>query len=427
MKHNPQWIKTGLAILIIGFGVTILWLCTAPLQSAAIAPGIVTVEGYRKKIQHLEGGLIASIDVSEGEEVIENQLLIELKKTKPQTHYLQLSSQYINAKATLDRLNAEINNTEEILFSANMLDSNDESLIQIQKNQVLLFQNQRKVIKGQLETALTKQKQITEAKNAYIATSKLDRKSISVINKQLAMSYKLLEKGFASRNQYLELQKDKLEIERRLSDYNAKISKFDLEITEAEQEYNNIQLSYIHEKNRELERVKTLSIELNEQLKEAHDTLKRTSIYSPINGKVVGLGVHTVSGVISPGEVLMEIVPVNDKLVVEALLRTEDIDVVRKGLDVEVTLTAYNRRRTLPVSGKITNISADRVKDSNSKTSAYSIKVELDEKSIDQNTAVELYPGMPAEVIILLGERTVLDYLLSPIYGSVNRAFRDSD
>lgn len=113
----------------------------------------------------------------------------------------------------------------------------------------MLFDNQKKVIKGELESALTKQQQIKEAKNAYISTSALDRKSIAVIDKQLAMSTKLLAKGFASKNQHLELQKDKLEIERRLSDYNAKISKFDLEITEAKQEYHNIQLSYIHEKN----------------------------------------------------------------------------------------------------------------------------------------------------------------------------------
>lgn len=427
MTQNNHWIKIGLTILIIGFGGTILWLCTAPLQSAAIAPGIITVEGYRKKIQHLEGGLIANIHVTEGEEVKENQLLIELKKTKPYTRYLQLNSQYLNAIATLDRLTSEINNYDEVKFSENIANNNDQAWIQAKNNQIVLFDNQRKVIKGELERALTKQQQIKEAKNAYISTSALDRKSIAVIDKQLAMSTKLLAKGFASKNQHLELQKDKLEIERRLSDYNAKISKFDLEITEAKQEYHNIQLSYIHEKNRELDKIKALSIELNEQLKEANDTLKRTSIYSPINGKVVGLGVHTISGVISPGEVLMEIVPINDKLIVEALLKTEDIDVVKSGLTVEVTLTAYNRRRTLPISGKITNISADRVNDTETQTSAYSIKVELDESSISQNTEIELYPGMPAEVIILLGERTVLDYLLSPIYSSMNKAFRDSD
>jgi len=426
MKKHNRWINTGLFILVAGLGATLIWLVTAPIESAAIAPGIVTVEGYRKKIQHLEGGIVHSITVKEGEEVSMNQTLIQLKKTKPRTRFLQLKTQYINALAKLSRLEAELNGNSKIEFPNEIKKTENINLIAI-KNQELLFRNQKKVIDGKLEVARTKEKQATEAKKAYTATSELDRRSVALINKQLAMTNKLLQRGYASRNQHLELEKDKLDIERKLSDFEARISKFDLDINEATQEQANIELSYINETNKELEKTEALKIELREQLIEAEDTLARTAIKSPIDGKVVGLSVHTIGGVISAGQVLMEVVPKNDKLIVEALLKTEDIDVVKKGQKSEVRLTAYNRRRTLPITGTVINISADRVSNESTKTSAYSIKIELDEGSIAENSEIELYPGMPAEVIIILGERTVLDYLLSPIYQSFNRAFRDSD
>ncbi len=165
--------------------------------------------------------------------------------------------------------------------------------------------------------------------------------------------------------------------------------------------------------------------ELSEAIAHAQDVLRRTEIRSPQTGIVVDLKVHTTGGVIKEGDILMEIVPQEDELVVEAMIRPEDIDVVNAGMSAQVRLTAYNFRTTPPVPGKVLTISADRIEDERTGMASYLAKVRLDAKAIQENDEIRLYPGMPAEVMIVLGGRTFFDYMASPILRSLNRSVRE--
>lgn len=421
-----KWIKLGLLYLFFGFALFILWLSMASIQSAAIAPGSVVVEGNRKKIQHLEGGIVEDIYIEEGSLVKKNQILVKLKDTKSKSNYQQLYSQFVNSLAKYNRLQSEITNEEQIEFSSE-LEGDNETAVQAMFNQYRLFHSRKESLLGKIDVAKKKEFQAQKNLESYLSRAESDRQSLKVIEEQLSMVNALLKKGYTSKNKQLELQSDRLEILKKLGDFNSEAAKAELQISEAAQQVANIQLDFLNSASEELESLDIKLLQLRSALKEAKDMQQRTSIYSPIDGTIVSLALHTKGGVINPGELLMEIVPQKAKLVVEALVNIEDIDVVTQGLEAEIRLTSYNYRRVLPIKGKVVNVSADRISDDATGTSAYSIKVELDPDSITKNKNIKLYPGMPAEVMILLGERTTLEYLLNPIFSSFNKSFRETD
>ena len=425
IKQN-EWIKLGFFYLFFGFVLFIAWLGLAPLQSAAIATGLVVVEGNRKKIQHLEGGIVERIYIEEGGSVEKNQLLIQLKNTKSKSNYQQLYSQFSNSLAKHNRLQSEIKGDEQITFSSE-LKTGSTATIQAMLNQDRLFHSRKEALLGKINVAKKKEYQAQKSLESFLSRANSDRESLQVVNEQLNMINKLQKKGYSSKNTQLDLKFEKLQALKKLGDFDSEEAKAKLQIAEAAQQVANIKLDFIDQTSQELESLDIKILQLRSALKEANDTLARTSIYSPIDGSIVNLSIHTLGGVINPGELLMEIVPQRARLVVEALVSLEDIDVVTRGLGAEIRLSSYNYRRVLPIKGNVVTVSADRITDEVTGISAYSIKVELDPESLARNTHIKLYPGMPAEVMILLGERTILEYLLNPIFSSFNKAFRETD
>ncbi|MGY3572149.1 HlyD family type I secretion periplasmic adaptor subunit [Vibrio paucivorans] len=421
-----HWIKLGLFTLCIGGGVVFSWIYFAPLSSAAIAPGQVIVEGNRKKVQHLDGGIIEDIYIKEGQLVAVGEPLLSLNPTKAKTRYLQIKSRYYNALAKYNRLQSEISETNDIAFKAS-LEQDDPLITQAIATQTKLKQIRHEALEGAIQIA---QKQVEQAKqnlNSYVARAKVDKKALVILDEQVTMLSKLLKKGYASKDQMLLSQRERLDIQRRIDDYDAVMAREELVIAEAQQSIANLRLEFIKEASEELEIAERDIIELKEHLLQAQEELARSTVVSPINGKVVELNVNTLGGIVSSGEVLMEIVPVDSQLIVEANVTPSDIDTLKLGQTAEVRLTSYNYRRLLPISGKVVYISADSITDDSTDTASYTINVELDMETVQQNSHIKLYPGMPAEVLILLDERTVADYLLNPLLISLNRAFRDSD
>ncbi|OEF06287.1 HlyD family type I secretion periplasmic adaptor subunit [Vibrio genomosp. F10] len=429
--HNPTnhthfWIKCGLALLVIGGGVIVNWIYFAPLSSAAIAQGHITVEGYRKKIQHLDGGIVENIYVKDGQLVSVGDPLVTLNSTKAKTRFLQIKSRYYNALAKYNRLQAEINETREIAFIPS-LDQSDALIAQAVATQTKLRQIRMEALNGAIEIAKKQMEQAKQNLNSYVARSKVDAQALGLLDEQVDMLAKLSKKGFASREQLLFSQRERLDIQRRIDDYDAVMAREELLIAEAKQSIANLRLEFIKDASEELELAERDIIELKEHLSQAEEELGRSTIASPINGKIVELNIHTLGGIVTSGEVLMEVIPVDSNLIVEANVTPQDIDALQLGQMAEVRLTSYNYRRLLPITGKVIYISADSIIDERKDQSSYTINIELDMKTVEKNTHIKLYPGMPAEVLILLDERTVLDYLLNPLLISLNRAFRDSD
>lgn len=298
-------IAGGLLILLLLVGGFVSWAAIAPLQGAAIAPGSVNLDTYRKTVQHLEGGIIKEILAREGQDVAKGQVLLLLDETQ--------------VRSRIELLEAQIASEE---------------------------------------------------------------KQLTFVGEEIKAVETLLAKGLAKKPRILELYRRRAELEGNRTEHQA-------------------------------------------QLRAAKDVIDRSSIRAPIGGTVVGLQVHTSGGVIKAGEPLLSIVPHDEPLVIEARVDPNDIDIVHKGQLAQVRLTPFNARMVPPVPAEVEWISADAMNDQTTGSSYYLARIKLTSAPGDLPGEVQLYPGMPAEVMILTGERTFLEYLAAPVMRSFRRAFRE--
>ena len=252
-----------------------------------------------------------------------------------------------------------------------------------------------------------------------------DEQGLVYLTEQLEMHETLLETGNTSKSRLLDLKREYSDLSGNLAELDIKINRAQRGVSEAQLQDTNADFDYAKQIGEEIQQLERSINETNQAMMNAQQVLKRIEIRAPQSGVVVGLSVFAQQSVISPGEKIMEIVPQQDQLIVEALLKPEDIDVVYLGLDTQVRLSAYNFRRTPPVRGKLVHISADRITDQASGSSAYLAQIALNQDDLAVLQDVTLYPGMPAEVMILLNEKTPLDYLLSPLSVSAYKAMRE--
>ena len=416
----------GIAVLLIGFGAFAAWSYLAPLASAAVAPGVVSVESKRKAVQHLEGGIVSEILVREGDRVEAGQPILRLNDTGSRARLEQLDAQEISAQARFDRLMAELEDADEIRFNDSIVERLDEA--EVRDAAILqsrLFESRRAARFGEGKVLRSRISQARSQSDGFNARLAADTRRLSLANEQLAALEQLERKGHAPRMRVAEMEASVAELEGSIGDITARLAGTEKQIVETELEIINLETGFFREVAEELQRVKQELEEIREARIAAEDVLRRTTVIAPQSGTVVGLNVFTLGGVIGGGEKLMEIVPNEDALVVEAMIRPQDIDNISVGLPVEVRLTAFSFRTTPPVPGRLVHISADRVIDPKSSVASYFAKIELDEQALRDLEQISLYPGMPAEVMILLGERTFFDYVASPILQLLDGGMRE--
>ena len=221
------------------------------------------------------------------------------------------------------------------------------------------------------------------------------------------------------------LEREEANLLGRLGEHQAMESRAEQAIAEAEIEILNLRNDFQNDVVDELRETQTQLADIEERIRASADTFKRILIIAPLSGTITDLKVHTVGGVISPGAKIADIVPQDDKLIVEAKVQPQDIDVVRAGLLARVRLSAYKTRNVPPVDGIVRHVSPDRFTDERTGQSYYLARIEIDDKELKPLKEVELYPGMPTDVLIVIGERTLLSYLFAPITDSFNKAFRE--
>ena len=248
------------------------------------------------------------------------------------------------------------------------------------------------------------------------------RAGLAILGEEITIVEGLLAKGLARRPRLLELRRMAAERQGALSKSISAVARADQRIGETRLQINDLRAVRNSEITQEMREVQTELLELGERLRVAEDVLQRSRITAPLDGTVVGLQVHTVGGVVGPAEPLVHIVPSNEKLIVEAQVDPIDIDVVRAGLTARVDLTPFNARHSASIAGTVVSVSADSLVDENTGRSYYLARIELDETA---TPGVSLRPGMPAQVMILTGRQTIMQYLIKPITQSFNVAFRE--
>ncbi len=425
---NPRpAITTGLVIIAVTFGGFGTWAATAPLNSAVISSGTVKVFSSRQKVQHLEGGIVREILVSNGDRVEAGQTLVRLDQTRALADYARVQGQYDQARTTVARLMAERDDLEDIVIPEDLTErAGLENVDELIEGQRTMFIARRQSRDGQLSMVNERINQLSEEINGLEAQAAAKSEQIRLIGDELEGLRELHEKGFAPKTRILALERGAAELRGELGDHKARMAQAKVQISEAELEKLQVLKSYKEQVVSELRERQTEMYDLAETLDKARFTLEETDIKAATAGVVVNKQVSAIGQVIRPGELVLEIVPQDDTLIIEAQVRIVDIDNVHKGLPADVQLTAFSQRNTPRIAGEVTYVSADSLVDERTGMPYYTAQISVPEDEVSRiGKDNRLQPGMPAEVFIQTGSRTPLGYLIQPIQESMNRAWRE--
>ncbi len=420
--------RAGLIIVLSIFGGLGAWAALAPLDSAALAPGVITVENYRKTVQHLEGGIVKAILVRDGENVVKDQTLIILEDTQPSALLEVIRGQYFISLAREARLMAQQNGLDEIHYPIELLEHQSDQ----RSSDAIQMQNQTFNVRKQAHQGESDlyQRQIEQlhAKAVGLRAQKRSRdRLINSYQNELQDFRYLLKEGYAEKQKIREFERNLAEREGERGELISSLAATELEISETRLKILQLQKELQREVAKELSEVQGELFELRERLQSLQDTVLRTDIKAPDAGMVLGLAVHTLGAVISPGGKILDIIPQNEKLIVEARLSPMDIDRVSIGQAAEVRFSAFKSRTIPKIEGKLIAISADRLVDEQSEDQNpyYLARVEISPQGLKDlvSSELKLLPGMPAEVLINTGERTLLQYLMAPLSDTVAHSF----
>lgn len=420
-----RWRRIGIAILAATFGVTALWSSLAPLSSAVIASGLVKVASNRKKIQHQEGGVIKQILVRDGDRVQAGDVLIRLDETRAGASRGVLQTQYDAAVALNARLIAERDDQNGIAWPAELLMRQDDAriaeLLQTQQSQ---FAARRASLQGHLGI-LDKQIAATRAEiEGLTGLRKAKETQLASLRIELDGLTDLLSKGMVEKTKYRNLEREIARIEGERAEHASDIASARSTISERELQKFQVRKTFNEEVTEQLRKVQTEIFDYLERMQAAGYVLAQTELRSPVAGTVTDLKAHTEGGVVAPGEVLLEIVPADDLLMVEAKARPQDVDRIRPGLPAGVKLSAFDQRTLPELEGSVTYLSADIIEDDRTGQSYFLVRIEVPESEFARLDG-QIQPGMLADVFVRTGERTFLGYLLDPITASFAKAWRE--
>lgn len=413
-----------IGVFVVGFGI---WAAYAPLESAAIAAAIIEAESSRKTIQHLEGGIVGSILVKDGDEVAAGQPLIRLADTRARATVQVLQVQLWEARAREARLLAERDGDDDIDFPPVLISAaeRDGSLREIIAGQTKIFDTRRKLLASRIEVIEQRKAQTREEIAALRFQADASVRRAAIIKDEMGVVGGMVAKKLQTRARLLQLEREQAEIDGRHGDTLAQIARAEQAIGESKAMILQLESDRNTEIAQALRDTQAEMYQLIERIQAANEVLGRTVVRAPEPGTITALRVHTLGGVVVAGEPLMDLVPRQDRLIVLAQVKPEDIDLVRPGLEARVRLLAYKHRRVPPVDGVLTYVSADRQLDKETEKGFYLARVRIDEDQLRRMPEVQMMPGMPAEVMIKTGEYTVGHYMLRPFFDSFNRAFRE--
>jgi HlyD family type I secretion membrane fusion protein len=415
-----KYAAAGWITLALFFGVFGVWSMVAPLNGAVVAPAIVKVEGNRKSVQHLDGGIVKQLNVKEGDHVNVGDVLIVLDDTAARANYEVLAQQYKVLHATEARLTAEFNGETEFAPPLNV-PADEKGIWEAQRRQ---FESQQAALDGQRRVLQEKIQQL----NAQIAGDQNQitafKHESSSVHQELATISPLVDKGLIAASRRTQLQRTGYGLDGQMAETTADMARSRQAIAEQMQQIAQIENQHITDVSKDLQDTQAKLLDVIPRLADAKAVLDRTQIRSPYAGRVVALNVFGVGAVVGKGEKILDIVPENDGLTIESRVAVEDISDVHRGMEAEVHLTAYKQRITPVIHGNVTDVSADRLTDERTGTPYYNAIIQVDQKELAKLPSIQLYPGMPAMVQIPTVHRTAFDYIVGPLTASFSNAFR---
>ncbi|OGT79465.1 MAG: hypothetical protein A3H91_05760 [Gammaproteobacteria bacterium RIFCSPLOWO2_02_FULL_61_13] len=421
-------VQIGVIVIVLVFGFFGVWMTFAPLAGAIVATGTVKVDLNRKTIQHFEGGIVKEIRVRDGQHVKAGETLIVVGDKRVDATVEVLQGQMDAEMAKSARLLAERDWQESIVFPDTLLArSHLPEVSQLMNSEQNFFTAQRTSLTTHLKLL---DKQSAEAQveiGSMRDRAEAEAAAAALLAEEIAANEKIERSNYVPKVHLLELKRGLQEYRARRGEHLANISQTEQKITDLEIRKISMRDEYLQNAARQLTDSKAKVFDLEERLRPSEDALARQQIIAPISGSVVDLKVFTLGGIIAPREPLLDIVPDDNPLIVEAQIPLESIDNVHIGQEADIRLSAYQRRSTPLVYGRLIYISADRLseKASSGEKFFYLARIEVDRKALAEAGNLHMTPGMPAEVYIRTNSRTVLDYLLTPITNSMRRSMRE--
>ena len=419
-------IIAGLLVIFLGIGSFGAWAAIADLSSAVISQGTLKVYSSRKKVQTLSGGEVTTLNVKNGDHVDVGDVLVTLDQTQTAATHAIIQSNLNTTRASIARLRSERDGLESVNYPPDLLtDPIGNELLDIIEGQNKLLEARRDSIVGQTSMVRERIAQLHEEIIGLKAQETAKREQIELIGSELKGLEELFRKGHAPLTRILALKRERAELQGELGEHIASIARSKRLISEAELEIIQVTKAFTENVVTELQRKESELYDLQERLNATNYMLAQTEIRATAKGVVVGLSVHTVGGVLQPGETLLEIVPENDTLVVEAKIKPTDIDDVRVEMPADVQFSAFSQRTTPKLHGRVSYVSADSLIDQESKLPIYIARIEISDEEVARLEEKILQPGMPADVFILTGDTTPLEYLIKPLKQTAEKAWRE--
>jgi HlyD family secretion protein len=430
--HAGLALTLGLATLI-GFGGGFLaWATLAPLAEAALAPGMIKVEGTRRTLQHLEGGLVREILVRDGDRVRQGQLVLRLDDVQSGATMLAARAQRAALLAQQARLAAELARAAEVRFPPDLLapdagtGSADPRVAEAVAGQRLLFQARQASLDSQLAVLAHRRNQARASIASSQGQMEAAHRQLALLRQEEAMRRDLVRQGLARLPELFALQRSLAGVEGSIADLQGQIRRSEAAIQEAESQGRGALDQRLQEAGTEARDVAARLAEAEERVKAAADVSTRRDIVAPEDGTIVNLRVFNLGAVVRAGDPVMELVPAQDRLVAEVQVQPTDIDVVYTGLPAEIRLPAFRQRLVPTLHGHVTFVAADVTTDQQTRASHYRAQIQVDPEQLARLPGIALTPGMPVEAHITLGQRTFWQYLAQPIRDSFARAFKEN-
>jgi HlyD family secretion protein len=419
-------LRMGLRVLLLGVGLVGGWAVLVPLSAAVMVAGTLVVESNVKKIQHQTGGIVAQIPVHDGMHVKEGELLVRLDEVQVRANLQVLAKQLDQSRVRIARLVAERDGAEEPQLPHQLAGQTDNKDIeQLFASETSLFkargsarQNQKELLRGRIA-------QLEEEIVGLNAQSKSKTAQLELISSELKGVQSLYEKQLVPLMRLTALQRDAARLDGEQGQLISSMAETRSKISEAELQITKIDQDLRAEVMKDLRDAQDKETELGERIVAARDQLERIDIRAPTAGVVHQLSVHTIGGVVAPGEVIMEIVPDADDLQIQAKLPPNDIDQVRVDQKAFVRFSAFNQRTTPQLNGVVSYVSADLSHERQNDAAFYTVKVSIPGNERRRLGSLQLVSGMPAEVFLQAGSRTMMSYLLKPITDQLQRTFSE--
>ncbi len=427
LQEARRLARWAAAVLLLGLLPLLAWMTFAPLTAAVVAQGFVKVDLDRRTVQHAEGGIVREVRVRDGQHVAAGETLLVLGDVAVDADVNRVGYRVQSETASLARLEAEQAGGRQLVFSPALLEAAkaDPRLAEQLSKERSLFAARREALSGQVALLRSQREKIALERVALVAQVAQAGDSLRFQKQELETNRSLVKEGFISPTRITQLEATVADYGVKLEEKRSEIARADQRMVDSDLRIKALEGDYRQQASDQLKVSAARLTEIQQEQRKSVDASSRQVIVAPLAGDVINLKFATPGSVVSPREPILDIVPANPRLVVEARIRTEDVMRVQQGQAAEIRFTAFNSRTTRMVDGKVFYVAPDRSVDKNSNQAFYVAQVEADPASLAQAGEMKLQAGMPAEVFINGEKRTPLQYLAEPVTEVLRRAGRE--